>query len=345
MTLKKKINILLTCVGGELSPNSIEFLKENNLFSVKVIGVDMGKNAIGKLFCDKFIVVPSAKSKTYLKKIFNISNKNKVNIIIPASDEEALLLAKNRKIFEDRGIKILSSKYEALKIFSNKYETYKVLDHLNIDKKKYQLIKNKKELKNFFKKKQNEIVIKPVIARGGRGIYLIRNLAKEKIVNSGREIHLNYNLFKRKYLHTIREFPQIVTEAFQQPVYDLDFLVQKGVLKKLVLRKRIISEEPNSGHEFCKIPKSVLQKVELLSKKFDLNSLHDIDLMKNKKGDFKILEINPRPSGSVSVTCAAGNNILKEAVNMYLNKKIKREIGIKNSKIKIVPYKKLKSLL
>jgi len=57
-----------------------------------------------------------------LKKILNISLKNKVNIIIPASDEEALLLAKNRKIFEDKGIKILSSKYESLKIFSNKYE-------------------------------------------------------------------------------------------------------------------------------------------------------------------------------------------------------------------------------
>ena len=127
MKLKKKISILITCVGGELSPTSIKFLKKNPNYNIKVVGTDLNNNAIGKYFCDKFYKVPKSSSKNYVKNILKIATKNKINIIIPTSDEETLALSKKKEVFEKKKIYLLSSNYQTLKIFSNKEETYKTL--------------------------------------------------------------------------------------------------------------------------------------------------------------------------------------------------------------------------
>ena len=341
MKLNRNINILITCVGGELSPTSIKFLKKESSHNIKVIGTDINNEAVGKYFCDKFYKVPKSNSKNYVKQMLKIAIQNAVDIIIPTSDEEALILAKNKYIFEKKKIFILSSDYKILKIFSNKEQTYKTLSNLEIDITRFISIKNKSLLNSYFKKKRNNLVLKPAISRGGRGIFVIKNTKKEKAVNFGREIHLNIKTFKKKYLNKIKIFPQIVSEIYQPPVYDLDVLSYKGNLKKMILRKRIISEEPNSGHEFCKVPKNLIKKIEILCKKLNLNALHDVDLMKNKTGEFKILEVNPRPSGSVAITCTAGINLFNDVIKMYLNKKIARQIGIKNKNIKILPVKNL----
>ncbi len=250
-------------------------------------------------------------------------------------------LSKNRKIFEKNGIYVLVSSFKILEIFSNKEKTYNILKELKIDKINFLSIKNKKKLLSFFSTKKNNLVLKPSISRGGRGIFIIQNIKKEKILNSGREIHLNFHTFKKKYLGNIKIFPQVVSEVFEQPVHDCDVLSVKGKLKKLILRKRIISEEPNSGHVFCKVPKDLTKKISKLSLKLNLNALHDVDLMLNKKGKFKILEVNPRPSGSVSVTCAAGINLFKDIIDVYYKKKIKKKIGIKNTNMQVFPHKSL----
>ena len=72
----KKINILITCVGGELSPTSGKFLKKNSSHNIKVIGTDLSSNAIGKHFCDKFYKVPKS-SSDYIKHILKIASKIK----------------------------------------------------------------------------------------------------------------------------------------------------------------------------------------------------------------------------------------------------------------------------
>ena len=248
---------------------------------------------------------------------------------------------KKKDVFEKKKIYLLSSNYNTLKIFSNKEETYKTLSKLGIDKTRFISIKNKKLLMSFFATKRNNLAVKPAVSRGGRGIFVIKNIKKEKVVNFGREVHLNIKTFKKKYLGKIKTFPQIVSEIYKPPVYDLDVLSCNGDLKKIILRKRIISEEPNSGHEFCSVPKDLIKKIKTLCKKLNLNALHDVDLMRNKAGEFKILEVNPRPSGSVAVTCSAGTNLFNDIIKMYLNQKIKLQIGVKNKNIKILPIKNL----
>ena len=49
---------MLTCVGGELMPYTIKYLKNIKSLKIKIIGTDTDTNAIGKHFCDKFYNLP-----------------------------------------------------------------------------------------------------------------------------------------------------------------------------------------------------------------------------------------------------------------------------------------------
>jgi predicted ATP-grasp superfamily ATP-dependent carboligase len=59
--------------------------------------------------------------------------------------------------------------------------------------------------------------------------------------------------------------------------------------------------------------------------------------MIDKNNNFKILEINPRPSGSFIVAEAAGYPLIENLLKIYLNKK--KYTKVKKVFNKILPYK------
>lgn len=342
---KKNFNILITCVGGELIPQSINFLKKSKKFNVKIIGVDLNLDPIGKNFCDYFYqVCKPLESKKYINQIIKISNKHKVNLIIPTSDEESLCLAQKKHLIERKNLKVSCANFSALKIFSSKILTYKKLNELGVSTPDYIEINSFKDLKKKIKKIK-EFVIKPAVSRGGRDVYVVSNKIKGyRSLNNEREMHCNIKVFNSKFSKKLKNYPLILMEKLVPPTYDLDILASDDKLKKLVLRKRIVPEEPNSGHIFEKLPKNILNDFKNIVKNLKLNWLYDCDLMRDKKGNYKILEINPRPSGSVAVSCAAGVNLLEDLLLIHQNKKINIKYGIKK-KVIIKPYKNFIKIL
>ena len=330
----KNYNILLTCAGGGLSKFNSYYLKKNPNKKIKVIGVDIKKINNSNKF-DKFYKVPRPESPLYLPKIKSIVKKEKISLIIPTADEEVIKFSKDKKKFEKKGVKIACETLRNVKIFTDKFKTLKFLKKNKIDNQNFFLVKSLKELKEKFII-FDEFVLKPVIGRGGRGVFIIKKKIKKTLfLNYGREINTDIDKFKKYFLQKITEFPLIITPKLQEPVYDIDFLSLKGNLKKIVMRRRVISEEPNSGHIFCKVPSYIKKKFSKICKKLYLNGLYDSDLMKDKKGIFRIIEINSRPSGSVSTTCAAGVNLLSDLIDLKINKKINLNQKIKRRTVKL----------
>ena len=67
--------------------------------NLKILSVDYKENATGKYFSDFFEQVPYGKSKKYITKILYLCKKYKIKLVIPASDEEAVNISKNRNRF------------------------------------------------------------------------------------------------------------------------------------------------------------------------------------------------------------------------------------------------------
>ena len=331
------IKILLTCAGGGLAPHVIRMFKESKVYkNTKVYAVDINKNASGKYFADYFQTVSNGKSKNFIRQINKICKKFKINLILPGSDEDALNLTKNRHIIETNYTKIASVSFKTLKILSDKSKTYNYLKKFNIPTPLWYLAKNKKDLFNCIKKftlKKKDIAIKPCVSRGGRNVYIISKKIKREIFkNKGRQIELNIDILKRKYLKSIiKIFPVIVMEKLSNPCFDFDMLCKNGKLIQGVTRKRVNSAVPNDGH-YLENRSDIFNIGKKISKCFGLTWLYDCDFMLDDKKKPKVIEVNPRMSGSAAISVAAGIPLFDNLISIYKNKKIKK-IKYSNKKL------------
>ena len=121
------MRIILTSVGGPLSPLLTKFLKKDNqLSNIYIVGVDRRK--IKKILnLDAFYTVKMKNKNYFLKKFLQICKKEQIDLIIPGSDNEALIFSKFKNRFLKNGVKILVNDYSVVKKITNKYLTYKIL--------------------------------------------------------------------------------------------------------------------------------------------------------------------------------------------------------------------------
>ena len=333
-------SILISSVGGGLACHLFHAIKNGRFKDLKVIGANNKRNIQAENTFDKFVILPSPNKKTYIKNLIKIIKKNKIKLVIPGSDEEALIMSKNKKILEKNLCKVACVNFETLKIFNDKIKTYKVLKEKKLPVAKFFEIENYQQLKkklNFFK---NDFVIKPALSRGGRDIVVVKKkLKKVEIKNFGREIHYPRKSFFSKYISKISfRFPSILMEMLYYPIYDLDMLGFNGKAINIVSRRRLNPNEPNEGHLIKKNTK-IINIGKKIVKEFNLSWLYDCDIMLSKSGSYKIIEINPRMSGSVAVSLEAGEPIFDNLICIARGIKILRKKNVK--KTLVFPYSKL----
>ena len=315
--------ILITSVGGGLAAELIKNIKKKSRFKhLKIYGADMNDNNVAKFFVDKFFVVPDPLNRNYVNKLTNIIKKNNINLVLPGSDFEALALSKNRKKFEKQNCYLASIDYKSLLKFSDKLSTYEILKKNNLPCANFNVIKNSKDLIKIIKiYLKDEFVIKPSISIGGRGVTIFRkDIKKIKEFNNGKEIHLplkslNVKELLKKYYN---KYPLIISERLFPPTYDIDMLAHNGKPINVIARMRLNPQVPNDGHL---ISKKVLDIGTKIIKKFNLSWLYDCDCMTDKNGNIKIIEINPRMSGSLATSVLAGFPLIDNLLAI-INKKI-----------------------
>ena len=131
--------------------------------------------------------------------------------------------------------------------------------------------------------------------------------------------------------------PVIVMERLFDPSYDLDLLAWNGKLLKYVLRRRIGAQGIN-GNVVEKSKKKTQIFAQKVVKSFNLSWLYDCDLMLSKDSDLVLMELNPRISGSLYASLAAGIPLVDDLIslskknfNAIKNLNIKKDILVKPS--------------
>lgn len=327
--------IMFTCSGGGLSAELRKRLLKSNRYNIKILAVDSEDKPNAKIFCNYFSLVPYGTDQNYLKKISELVNKYKVNLIIPCSDEEALTLAKKRSLVEKSNCVLACADYEVLKIISNKVKTYDVLKANNIKVPQYNEINNLEDLKSViieYLDTKGSVVVKPAVGRGGRDVSVIsKNYSENGIIS--------INNFFENYINNYRSlYPLIAMERLYDPIYDIDMLASNGSLVKSVVRRRLNANNPNDGHIIKNIP-DLHALAEKLCSIFSLNWLYDCDVMMNNIEEPVILEINPRPSGSIAIPVAAGINFIEAMISIIKDEKFYFN-NVEDNKI-IIPYTSL----
>ena len=293
------MNILITNIGRRTY--LVDFLQDlkKKYKKIKIFVSDPNQHASGMMFNDnvKKIKTPKSKHKQiYIKKLIGISKKNKIELIIPASDYELELLSRNVKKFNNHNAKILISDYKTIKICNNK------------------LLMNKFCLKNKiltpkiikFKKLTNDIIIKPIHGSGSKNI-----IQKSKYIKINK-ISKQEFIFQKKILGD---------------EYGVDILNDiNGNFVSACKKKKILMRSGETDQAKIIFSKKILNFSKRISKALKHKGNLDCDLIVSKRNNsIYLIDLNPRFGGGYAFTHKYGLNYLKFI--------IEENFGFKKSKL------------
>ncbi|MCH7540427.1 MAG: ATP-grasp domain-containing protein [Proteobacteria bacterium] len=311
---------LLTATGGAMSPLTIRCLKNSVRHDILVIAVDARADAAGRYFADIFEVVPPGDDPAYVDALGAVAEKHGADLILPCSDEEALALAAAAARFQNDGPTLACAPLDVLCLMANKPASYRGLEEAGIDTPAWREAGDREELEAAIGEmaRCGDIVVKPAGGRGGRGVFVIRkDISGAHPYNDGREVHLDFDSFRRNYTDkACIRLPLLIMERLYPPAYDIDVLARQGELLRVVPRRRLNPAGIPFKGGVIENSKRLLDLAEKIVRAIGLSWLCDFDIMMNREGEPRVLELNPRPSGSIAAAVEAGMPILDDLVSL-----------------------------
>jgi carbamoyl-phosphate synthase large subunit len=165
----------LTGVGAPGTKGTLYALKQNqDKVRIRITGVDMKEDVIGRYWANKFYQVPAPESDEYVERINKICAKESIDVIIPQTTRETAALSKNLSRINS---KITVSDASAIKKANNKYELMKLCRDLEIPCPDFFIAKSVDELNQLAHElgyPQKPVVVKPQVSFGSRGFRVLR---------------------------------------------------------------------------------------------------------------------------------------------------------------------------
>ena len=169
--------ILIT--AGGLSPVGINtILSLKDFYKIVCVDAKSQSESVAPYFCKTYYEVPLAsKENNYIKKILYICEEEKVEIILPLTIEETLVLLANKSIFAVKGTQIANANtIENLKTCSDKWLINDFLRQKGISVPNAMPVSNANDIRQNiirFGYPKIKVVIKPRITHGSRGFKII----------------------------------------------------------------------------------------------------------------------------------------------------------------------------
>lgn len=301
-------SILVTGVGGPAGNAVVQSLSRRK--NLRIIGTDADPFAAGRFGVDKFYVIPTAVDPYFVNTLTRISDKEKVEVIIPTVDEEIRVLSKFIKEFEKMDVVIPIPDYETVSIATDKWLTIKKMQEFGIPTPKTFAPSDQEEFIHAVDSLGIPCIKKPRIGRGGRGFEIVST--KE---DSNRIMEKNeYNSFiLQEYLDGDLFLAQLLGDG-------------KGNTLASIVHKRLKTKDRSSGTATSAITvRNSYVKIqgENLVKGMDWFGVVSPEFMVSSKYGHDrplLIEINPRIAGQSHLSTSAGMNLAYYLVMMALGR-------------------------
>lgn len=304
------MNILFTCAGRRTY--LLKYFKENLSEGDKVVATDMQLSAPALQVADVKLQVPAVYDPKYIDITLQICKEQKINALLSLNDLELPLLAENKARFEAEGVKVIVSDPKVIDIAFDKYKTAQWVESLGLKSPKtfVRLEDAKRALQT------GELVfplfMKPRWGSGSIGLETIADM---------EELDTYYNLLMKKIKKTILATASVgdeyimIQEKLTGNEFGLDVMndlkgnhVAVSVKQKLAMR----------AGETDKAVTLDLPEVREIGRKIGEALKHignlDVDVMQNAKGEYCVLELNPRFGGGFPFSYEAGVNLPKAII-------------------------------
>ncbi len=314
---KRALRIGITASGGDLVPSAFMSLRKNRQLSFEIHAFNAAFAPLSARLADRFHILPSGEHPDFASKVMDYLNQSPLDVLMPWSDEEAMALSKTRNEISKMGCVVLTSPPDVLETITDKAKTYDLLKKEGLKVPEYSLAGTSEEVRRAviaYGYPKRTVVVKPAKGRGGRGVKIL--LGEE----GGSDWLGRGRREERLTGFDISDFEITENEAFlvmpclNMPVYDVDIFRFDGCTDKCFVRERINPTGIPFAGNILKSDSRIEEYARNIAEVMKLQSLHDIDMMTDPVLGPVLLEINPRPSGSLAGLSSAGYPLLDYAL-------------------------------
>lgn len=306
-----------------------------------IYGTNSDLDAVYLKSCDIAGTEPEVEGKEYLNFCLDFCKKNKIDIFIPR--KENVLISQHIEDFKKIGVMVLvCSDGELMALMDDKAAMYRALEEKELEGKSivtipaYHIVNNAEDFKSAcleLTSKGYKVCMKPVVGEGSCGFRIIDDTVDSipflfsKAITQRMSFETVYRVLQQQ-----EHFPDLMIMEYLEGVeYSIDCLAdEQGNLLTAIPRKkgkgRVRVLEDN---------KELLTIAEKFAKGYKIPFVYNIQV-KYQNGIPKLLEVNPRMSGGLHISCLSGINIPYYAIKVLLEGKIEPlhpDYGIKATHI------------
>jgi carbamoyl-phosphate synthase large subunit len=299
-----EINVLITAASRRV-PLIQAFGQALKHRSIKgnVITTDMNNLSPGLYFGSRHYIVPLTTDPQYIPIIKSICFRERIHLLIPTIDDELPIFGKHAEDFNAMGIKVAVSREHTGRICNDKYLTAQFLlekgipfartwmpSELNISELQYPLF------------------LKPKSGRGSVGAFMIRN---------EREL--------RFFLEYVPD--PVVQEFLEGKEFTIDLLADfEGCVISVVPRERLVVRSGVTDRGRTMNHPGLIELAIQAAEALDIRGPANIQVkLQNEKAT--LFEVNPRFSGGIPLTIAAGADFPGWLIEMCCGRKPRPGIG------------------
>lgn len=283
----------------------------------EIYGTHSDPNNMALQACDNAELEPKVTGKEYIDFCVDFCRRHRIDLFIPRL--HMLDISRNIHLFEEVGTKVLVCRdtelMEKLMEKDHFYESVRELGIMSIPD--YFTVSNASQFKHAYEALANaghEVCFKPCNGEGGMGFRVIDNSRNPLEELSGHtQNRISFEDAFRAF-SSVESFPNLmVMERLQGYEYSIDCLADsEGNLLAAVPRRK-------AGGRLRKLE----ENADLLNIAGEVASAYRIPYnfniqMKYQNETPKLLEINPRMSGGLHVSCLSGINFPYLAVKLAL---------------------------
>lgn len=306
--MNKKYNIAVTGVGGGVGQSILKSLANTNY---NLVALDSEELAAGLYASNISYLIPYANNTVYIKRLLEICETEKIDLLFPGLDAELMTLSLHRDAFKAIGTTVVVSNPDVIKISDDKLETYNQLVRAGVS------IPFTFSAENFIPRIENFPIILKQKVGGARSknVFIINNF-------------IDWKTATEKIGNQLSNF--IVMEYIEGDEYTCGTINLDNLCKGVIVMRRIL-RDGDTYKCFTEKNQIIENEVRLVVGTIKPFGACNVQL-KVRNGKPYVFEINARCSGTTAARTLSGFNEPKMIAD-YLLKGLEPEYTIKEQTI------------
>lgn len=314
------LKILWTISNSMGTAADLRMLRAAGGFNIDIVTADRyDRDSPGFITSGKKYIIPPGNDPSYIDKILDICGKEKITTIIPQYGDELLPLSKNISLFEKEGIKVLvSEETEGLEIANSKDKLY---DYFKDSRfiPKYDCASTVDMIEKALYRlgyPGSSVCIKPVQGEGGKGVRIVTGEKVDIYNDQSNIVRSNWDILKLQLERSGTLPDLLVTEYMPGREYSVDCVCKDGYAYLCIPRQRLETfmglatvSLVEKNEELIEISREIISRLRL---SYNVN----IQFKYSYENKPKLIEINPRVSGSLVANLGAGVNMLQLSLKL-----------------------------